>query len=477
VSAGSRVMAPDAGRRRVLVVGAGVGGLVAAYRLVRDAGRHVDVVLLEASRRVGGKLRAIGVGDLVVEAGADSFVARKPWAVALCEELGLGRELVAPASSGAYLWTAGGLVPFPKDAAFGIPSDLGDVLRWPGLSGRGRARAAQDLVRRPRRGSGDESLGALLRRRLGDEATDLAVGPLLGGLFAGDVDRLSVLSTFPELAAWERRQGSLIRGSQAARRASGGDRKPMFLRPAGGVSRLADALVEAIGGDRILLDRPATALRRASDRWVVATPEGALDVDAVVLATPAFESARLLRPVAGRSAAELDRISYASTGTVVLVYGDGTSGLLPRGTGFVVPSGRAPMTACTWLSNKWPSEAYGSRAVVRCYVGGVGSEDVVDEPEDEIVSALTRHLAALLPLPATVEASAMYRWRRAMPQYEVGHLERVAAILRGLPDGIFLTGSSVGGAGIADCVRHAGEAAQAVRTRVAGLRAEKETVP
>src|SRR5437867_2738338 len=196
---------------RVIVVGGGVAGLATAYRLARAA---VDVVVLEAADRPGGRVTAIEVDGLQLDAGADSFVARKPWAVELCRELGLGIE--TPGTSGSLLWTEAGLVRFLKDSPFGIPGDVGDLMRWPGLSSSGRLRAAQDLVRRKRRHGPEETLGQLLRRRLGDDATDLAVGPLLGGLYAGDVDKLSALATFPELVGWEDSQGSLIRGSQAA---------------------------------------------------------------------------------------------------------------------------------------------------------------------------------------------------------------------------------------------------------------------
>lgn len=465
-------------RPRVVVVGGGVAGLTAAYRLSRR-GDHRDahVTVVEADHRVGGKLRSIEVGGLAVEAGADSFLARKPWAVELCRELGLGGELDPPGASGAFLWTNEGLVRFPEDAAFGIPSDVGQVLRWPGLSRGGRLRAARDLVRRPRRDDADESLGSLLRRRLGDEATELAVAPLLAGLFAGDVDRLSVRATFPELATWERTQGSLVRGSQAARRASADiGPRPMFLRLRGGMPRLTDALAAATGRERLVLDDPAASLERRGHAWIVRTAGGAIDADAVVLAAPAFESARLLREIAPAPSAGLAEIPYASTAVVFLVYPDGTAGAIPDGSGFVVPAGRAPMTACTWLSRKWPREEYGSRAVLRCYVGGAGFEEVVEEPDEEIVDAVARHVSAVLPLPDRPQASALYRWRRAMPQYEVGHLDRVRAIRSLLPGGIFVTGSAFAGVGIPDCVRDADETADAVLRHLTGSPAEKETV-
>jgi oxygen-dependent protoporphyrinogen oxidase len=460
----------------VAVVGGGVAGLATAYRLTVDE-PDVDVTLLEASDRVGGKLRSIEVGDLVLEAGADSFVARRPWAVELCKELGLGADLITPASSSAYVWTDAGLERYVKGSAFGIPGDVGDVLRWPGLSRAGRMRAARDLVKKTRKSDEDESLGALLRRRLGDEATDLSVGPLLAGLFAGDVDRLSVRATFPELADWERTQGSLIRGSQAATRnaasARGGSIPPMFVKLQGGVSRLTDELARQLG-DRVRTAAPVTAISASGSGFEVGLGDAStLSADDVILASPAWVAADLVGGLAPEAADELTAIPYASTGVVLLVYGDGTKSRLPEGSGFVVPRGKAPMTACTWVSNKWPEEAFRSRAVLRCYVGGVGDEDVLDASDDDIVQACLRHVAAVVDLPDGPEHSAVHRWMNAMPQYEVGHLDRVRRIRAALPPGIVVTGSAYGGVGIPDCIRQANETAAAIH-ETAGT--DKETV-
>ncbi len=460
------------------MVGAGVSGLTVAYRL-RRADPTLEVVLLEAGDQAGGKLRSVAVGDLILPAGADSFLARKPWAVELCTELGIASELEAPGTSGSYLWTDEGLVAFAKDAPFGIPGDVGDVFRWPGLSRAGRRRAAQDLVRTKRRDPGDETLGALLRRRLGDEATDLAVAPLLAGLFAGDIDRLSVQATFPELARWEASQGSLVRGSQAASRDARRGRDPgaMFLRPGNGVERLTEALAVALGPERIRTEARVTGVG-LRDRGYVVVTEGAepLPVDAVVLAPEAPVAAELVRAVSPEAAEELASIPYASTGVVLTVYGAETARDLPAGTGFVVPRGKAPMTASTWLSNKWPSAAFGSRAVIRSYVGGVGSEDVLDAADDELVEACARFQAAVVPLPATPEHAAVVRWPRSMPQYEVGHNDRVVRIREALPPGIFVTGQAYDGVGIPDCVRGAGVTAEAVLAQVARAPQREETV-
>ena len=451
---------------RIVVVGGGVAGLATAFRLV-SASKDLDVTVLEAGPEPGGKVSSVHLGDLLLDGGPDSLIARKPWAVRLARELDLGRELVAPATGVTFVWTDDGLRRFPS-GPFGIPTDLRELWGWDGMSRRGRIDAFRDLVRKPRKEEGDESLGALLRRRIGDEATDSLVAPLLGGLFAGDVDRLSALATFPELAEWERRQGSLIRGARAAARtAADAVPPPMFLRPRGGMRRLTDALAAALG-DRVRCDAHVVAVEREGPGYVVRAGETEFSADAVVLATPAFASADLLEHLAPEAAAALQGIPHVSTGVVLFVYPEGTGTRLPDSSGFVVPKGKLAMTACTLVSRKWPNHAFGDRAVVRCFVGGSGAEDLLDQPDDAIADGVAGQLAAILPLPPEPNAWRLVRWPRSMPQYEVGHLDRVAAIERALPPGTFLVGPAYRGPGIADCVRGANEVADAVRSHLAG---------
>jgi len=452
---------------RVVVVGGGVSGLATAYRLVSRS-KDVDVVVLEAGSEPGGKVRSVRVGDLRLDGGPDSVIARKPWAVQLARELGLARELVAPATGVTLVWTDHGLRRFPS-GPFGIPVDLRELWGWDAMSRRGRIDALGDLVRKPRTEEWDEPLGALLRRRIGGEATDSLVAPLLGGLFAGDVDRLSALATFPELVEWERRRGSLIRGARAAARAATGQAgtPPMFLRPRGGIRRLTDILAATLA-DRVRCGVRVDAVGREGPDYVVHAGETAFAADSVVFATPAFASADLLEDLAPEAARALRSIPHVSTGVLQLLYPEGTGEPLPDTSGFVVPRGKLAMTACTLVSRKWPDRAFGDRAVVRCFVGGSGTEDILDQPDDAIAEGVARQLAAILPLPAEPVAWRLVRWPRSMPQYEVGHLDRVAAIQRALPPGTYLVGPAYRGAGIADCVRGGNEAAEAVQTHLAG---------
>ena len=451
---------------RVAVVGGGVAGLATAFRL-RQAG--AEPVVFEKSVTHGGVIAPpVAVGGLVLEPGPDSLAARKPRGVALCRDLGL--SMVPPGATGAFLWTDAGLIPSLRDAAFGIPGDVGDVLRWPGLSRRGRARALADLLKRKRRDGVEETLGELLRRRLGDEATDRAIAPLLAGLHAGDVDRLSADATFPELLAWESSQGSLIRGAQAAiRTASGAAPGPLFLRPARGMRQLVDALADMLGGDL----RTGVEVTRVSDRTLVLADGASEPVDAVVLACGAGAAASLLD---SEAPPDLASIPSVSTGVVFLVYPAGTASALPDGTGFVVPRGAAPMTAATFVSRKWPDARFEDRAVIRCYVGGAGDEDVLDAPDGEIVEACVRHLGAVLDLPTPV-ASRVHRWWNAMPQYERGHRARVEAIRAQLPAGMFLVGSAFDGVGVSDIARAAEETAEQVLVHAGAPRPGRREEP
>lgn len=456
---------------RVVVIGGGVAGLATAYRLSR-ATDPPEVVLLEAETIPGGKVRSATVGGLELEAGPDSLLARKPWAVELCRELGLGDDLVAPAPALAQVYTDAGLLPFPS-GPFGISTDPVEMLRWPGMSYLGKVRAGGDLVLRARKGDEDESLGSLLRRRIGDEATEKLVAPLLGGLFAGDVDRLSVRATFPELARWEREHGSLIRGARAAtrdaaaHRAPGTGPPPMFLRLRGGLRRLTEALASALGSERVRLGASVTGVDRDGEAFVVRAAGGAdLTADAVVFATPAFVTADLVRAFASRAVSDLRSIPHVSTAVVLMVYAPGTAGELPVSSGFVAPRGKLAITAATLVSRKWPDETFGDRAVVRCFVGAAGTEDVVDEPDEDIVEGVSRQLGAIYALPERPEAAEVVRWPRAMPQYEVGHLERVTGIEAALSPGAFVVGQDYRGTGLPDCVRQANEVAERVLAHV-----------
>jgi oxygen-dependent protoporphyrinogen oxidase len=457
--------------RRVVVVGAGMTGLVAAYRLTQGDDPW-DVVVLEADDGVGGKVRSTTVGGLDLEGGPDSLLVRKTAAVDLVKELGMGEDLVPAAVAATQIWTRKGLLPFPS-GPFGISTDPWELARWGGMSWAAKIRAGGDLVLPKGRADGDESLGDVLRRRIGSGATDALVAPLLGGLFAGDVDRLSVRATFPELAAWEREHRSLMRGARAmsaARRPAsvsgagqGAPPPPMFVRLRGGLRRITDRLAELLGPERVRTGTAVTELDVAGDGVVLIAGGDRIEADAVVLTSPAFVSADLLAPAASEAARLLREIPYASTAVGLLVYGPGTDEVLPASSGFVAPRGALPMNAATIVSKKWPDDRFEGRAVLRCFIGGTGTEEALDAPDDRILADTAAALRGIYPLPAEPEAAALVRWPRAMPQYEVGHPDRVDAIEAGLPPGVWVAGQAFRGAGLPDCVGQASNVAEQIR--------------
>jgi len=379
---------------------------------------------------------------------------------------------VAPVPGGAHVWAGGRLVAYPKAAPFGIPSSVEDLLRWKGLSRRGRWSAAADLVRPRRKEAGDESVQALAERRMGPEAARVLVGPLLAGIHAGDPARLGVAATFPELPRWERNFGSLIRGSKASLKMTSDPGGPLFATVWAGLSAFTGVLSQALGPARVRTGEPVTAVERGPHGWLVRSGGGVHEADALILATPAFESARLLGPLAPGAGRELEAIPYASTAVVSLVYPPGTAGRLPPGTGFIAPVGQpgiGTVTACTWISSKWPREEHEGRAVLRCFVGRYGDESALRLADGELVREVANDVEAAAPIGAKPEAWRVSRWPRSMPQYEVGHLERLARLdsaLAALP-GVFVSGSAYRGVGIPDCVRQGGETAERVRTYLA----------
>ena len=451
--------------RRVVVVGAGITGLTVAYR-ISHAPVAAEVLVVETDPEPGGVIRSVRAGDLELEAGPDSFLVRKPWAMDLCYELELEGELVPQGATASQILTPRGLLPVPP-GRLGVPASAIAVARWKGMSVTARLRAMAEPVVPRRHGDRDTSVGALLRRRLGRGATKALVGPLLAGIYAGDIDRLSVEAAFPELAQWERELGSLRGGARAktlpVRRVPAGPATP-FATIRGGLHRLPDALADALGRGRLRMGSTVVKLgREEHGPFRVVTADGEdLPADAVVLTTPAATSADLLAEVAPAASERIREIRSASTAIALFVYPKGTNRLLPEASGFVTPRGSMPITAATAVSKKWPRQAFGSRAVLRAFVGGAGLEDELDHADEEILSSAQRALAAAYRLSAEPEHAVLVRWPGSMPQYAVGHLDLVSAIDASLPAGLYVAGGAYRGIGIPDRIREAGAIADRV---------------
>ncbi len=457
---------------RVVVVGGGIAGLAAAHRLLelaREAGRPVDVTLVEGSARLGGHLRTERADGFLLEAGADSFISEKPWALALAERLGLGPRLrrTDDRYRRTYVVRRGRLSPLPEGFVLVAPTRPWPVLASDVFSWRGKLRLAADLVLPRRTGSGDESLGSFVRRRLGREALERVVQPLVGGIYTADPDRLSLQATMPRFLALEREHRSLILGLRRAvpigeaARASGA-RWSLFVTLADGMEALVAALAARLPGGAVRLGTPATGIRAAPDGWDVALGTGPpLRADAVVLAGPAPRMAPLVDAADPPLAARLGEIRYASSATIALAYPRAAVRHPLDGFGFVVPrvEGRG-ILACTFSSVKYPGRAPDGTVLLRVFVGGALQESLLAQDDRDLLDLARAEVAALLGIAGDPILTRLWRHPGAMPQYEVGHLDRVAAIearLEALP-GLAVAGGAYRGVGIADCVR-SGEAA------------------
>lgn len=457
---------------RVVVIGGGITGLAAAYRLqLALAGSGVCVTLLEAAPRLGGWICTERWNGVVIEAGPDSFLATKPAAERLVRELGLADQLVGlrPGFEGAWIAFRGRLEPLPEGFSMMVPTRIRPFLATRLLSPRGKLRAALDIVLPARTDERDESIAAFVRRRLGNEVYERIAQPLLAGIYAGDAEHLSLLATFPQFKDIERRHRSLILGTVARTETRRPARSP-FLTLRTGMQTLVDTLLGHLRAADVRTGDAVVALTSDGNRYRVTLAGGQqLDATAVVLATPAYEAARLAQPLDSELAQLLAGIPYASSAAVTLVYPSHQVSRVARGRGLVVPASEGrPVTAVTWVTNKLPDRAPPELAVVRVFLGRYGQDAVVEQEDAAFVRLALTELAAVTGLRADPLYARVHRHRCAMPQYLVGHLERVRAIDRRLSHlpGLALAGAAYRGVGIPDCIASAYRAADALLPRL-----------
>jgi len=415
------------------------------------------VTLLEGSSRLGGKVRVSEVGGVPVDEGADSMLARVPHGVALAEAAGLGAELVAPATGSAAVWTRGRLRPLPAGTLLGVPADLAALARSEVLSARGLARVPLDLLLPGAGVHEDVSVGDLVRRRLGGEVVDRLVDPLLGGVYAGHADRLSLQATVPQLVAPVAAGRSLLLAARAARATATPYTGPVFRGLPGGLGRLPQAVADASGAT-VRLDAPVRRLTPTPHGWRLDAGGGTVLADAVVLAVPAAPAARLLRELLPAVAAELAALEYASVAIVTLVLAGPAPG---TGSGYLVPAVEGRTTkAVTFTSRKWAHYPDGL-AVVRASVGRHGEERDLQRDDAELVALVHSELEQAVGPVAPLLDSRVVRWGGGLPQYAVGHLDRVARVRRAVAGlrGLAVAGAAYDGVGVPACARSGREAA------------------
>jgi protoporphyrinogen/coproporphyrinogen III oxidase len=456
---------------KVVVVGGGIAGLSAAHRateLARERGLALDLTLIEARDRLGGTIASERVDGFLVEAGPDSFLSEKPWALALCRRLGIEDRLVRTDDRfrRVFVWHRGRLHPLPDGFQLLAPTAMLPFATSSLFSLTGKLRMALDLVL-PRGGGDDESLGAFVRRRLGAEALERVAQPLVAGIYTADPDDLSLTATMPRFVELERTERSVILGlRRALRRAplpgTSGARWSLFVTFAAGMEELVMALAARLPAGAVALKQRVSALERTGPRWRVATSEGGrFDADRVILATEAYATARLTRYLDPALATLVEEISYASAATVSLGYRRTDVPHALDGFGFVVPRSEGKtLLAGTFSSVKYPGRAPEGHVLIRGFLGGMLNAGVLAEDDDSLVARARGELREALGIAAEPVLTRLHRWPASMPQYRVGHLARVETIERTLAalPGLSLAGAAYRGVGIADCVR-SGEAA------------------
>ncbi len=443
--------------RLIAVIGGGITGLATAWYL-QQAGATVTV--LEASPRAGGKIRTDELAGVPVEAGPDTFLARVPWAVDLCRELGLDGELIAPATGKAFLWTGGRLAALPARQVLGVPTALRPLLASGVLSRAGVARAALDLALPPSRFGPDPSVAEVVGRRMGHEVVERLVEPLVGGINAGRADRLSLAATARSIADGAARNRSLVLGLRRAPPAPAG---PVFLGLTGGLQRLVDALAARLGDVR--LGAAVSCLTRddAGGYRLELAGGDRVEADGVVVTVPSYAAAGLLAELSPAAATALAAIRHASVVTVTLAYPPSVLARPPEGAGMLVPrvDGRL-LTACTWSTSKWPALAESGMVMLRASAGRDGDERAMDMDDDEVVRRVHDELAEAMGVQGRPKDSFVTRWPNGFPQYDVGHRARVTSIEAALDadaPGVVVAGAAYRGLGIAACIEQARQAA------------------
>lgn len=464
--------------QKVAVIGGGITGLSAAYLLQKEINQHslnMDVQLYEASGSVGGSIQTEYKDGFVIERGPDSFLTRKRSMYDLAKDLGLESDLVTN-KSGSYILHRNKLHKIPQGAVMGIPTQWGPFLSTGLFSMKGKARAAMDIVLPKGNHSNDDvSVGSFFRRRLGNEVVDHMIEPLLSGIYAGNIDKLSLKATFPQFIEVEKKHRSLILGMKESQLKKaeldpillGEEKKPagMFLTFRGGLQSFTEKLAEELGKEKIHLQKKLTKLQKLESGYELHFNDGQTEyADKVILTTRHKQVWELLKE--NEFISPLENVPATSVATVALAYDisalknniDGTGFLVPKRAGYTI-------TACTWTHQKWEHTAPSGKALLRAYVGRAGDEEIVSASDETIVKAVQQDLKKIMGVQAPPLFTVVTRWREAMPQYEVDHKLRLDTINTELHQqypGLKIIGASFHGIGLPDCVNQAKKAVEEI---------------
>lgn len=457
--------------KRIAIIGGGVSGLSAAFHLeeLRRQGIRVEYSLFEASHRLGGVLRTEKLDDCLVEAGPDSFLSEKPWAADICRRLGIGDQLIGSndAARKTYIVVNRRLVPMPDGLMFMVPTNLAAAAFSPLFLARTKLRIAREWFLPQRTAQIDESVAAFVTRHYGEEMVERLADPLLAGVYGGSAKNLSVRATLPRFAEMEARYGSLGRGMLEARKKV---RPPsttasVFTSLRRGMQSLADAIATSLPSEATRVGASVEAVQQEGESWVVSAGMDSDEFDGVIFAVPAYVAGYLHRMISDELEAELRAIPYSSSITVALTYSQDVRALLPPGFGFLAPRSEGfKILAATFVHNKFPHRVPDGRALLRCFLSGSDDDNLFRLSDENILTIVKAELQQILKITADPRAVRIFRWKNAMAQYNVGHLERLARIEQSLQKfpTLALAGNGYRGIGVPDCVRSGEQAAQRV---------------
>ncbi|MEC3606490.1 protoporphyrinogen oxidase [Bacillus glycinifermentans] len=449
-------------RKQIVIIGGGITGLAAAFyleRKIKKNGLPAEVTLVEASPRLGGKIQTVHKDGYIVEKGPDSFLERKQSAPQLVKDLGLGHLLVNNAIGQSYVLVNETLYPIPEGAVMGVPTKVAPFLTTGLFSLQGKLRAGMDLVLPASKPQDDQSLGEFFRRRVGGEVVENLIEPLLSGIYAGDIDRLSLMSTFPQFYQTEQKYRSLILGMKKSagnksKQAAPVKKKGQFQTLKTGLQTIVEELEKQLELTKIYKGTKAVGIERGQHYSFKLDNGIVLHADAAVITAP-HKAIAAMFPDEDWLKGMREMVS-TSVANVALGFPEEAVKMEHEGTGFVISrNSDFSITACTWTNKKWPHTTPEGKVLLRAYVGKAGDESVVEQSDNEMVRIVLEDLKRIMKIEGEPEMTCITRWNEAMPQYHVGHKERIKKVREGLQTsypGIFVTGASFEGVGIPDCI-------------------------
>ena len=458
--------------KRVVIIGGGIAGLSAAYSLRehQKQGSAFEILILERKDRVGGNIRTEKVDGFIVEGGPDCFLSEKPWAMELCRRIGMEDRFLSTNDSKrkTFVLSGGKLHELPEGVILMVPTKILPLVTSTLISFPGKLRMAMEMFIPRKKTPGDESLGQFVRRRLGKEALDKIAEPLVAGVHAGDPETMSIRSSFPKFVQLEEEHGSLIRGMvkrmatmrKTPRPASSKKKVTMFMTLSGGLTEMIETLVTLLkksGNTEIKTGVEVTGVEKKGDSYEVSiSGEASIKADSVIIAAPAYAAASLLKGLDPWISERLSTIPYVSTATVSIGFKKKDINHPLNGFGFVVPrTENRKIMAATWTSVKFSGRAPEDSVLIRCFVGGSKNMELVDMSDADMVKMVRAELKDIMGIDAEPVLTRVFKWKNSMPQYTIGHDERIESMEEKLAKhhGLYLAGSAYHGIGIADSVR------------------------